>query len=216
MTTIHVHGGLANRLRAIISWRHVCGPLTVAWKPDGQVFHEFFGDAFRPLAGVEFINHVPSGAISTYEPHPDAPAGWERDYLDLRPLADPPALDGPYAAIHMRRTDAITYQKQCMVYEPDSAFVDWCRWTPEEKVFIATDNGTTQIAMIGEVHRLGKQPRFHRYIVEHADQDRAEVRNTPLLHAVWDIYTCAAADSFRGSGASSFTNLIHTLRDLRK
>lgn len=215
MTTIHVHGGLANRLRAIISWRHTVGPITVAWKPDGQVAHERFSDAFRPIAGVEFIDRVPEGAHSTYEPHPHAREGWERGYLDLQPLAEPPAFNHPYAAVHMRRTDAIEYQKQCMVYEADWVFVQWIRDTPADLIFLATDNGTTQYEMVQAIYNNGKQPRFHRYITEHPDQDKPEVRNTPLLHAVWDIWSCVGADYFRGSGASSYTNLIATLRRLR-
>lgn len=212
---VHVHGGLCNRLRAILSYRNVCGPITVAWRPDGQVAHERFSDAFGHLAGVEFIDNVPSGVVSTYEPHPDAPAGWEKDYLQLRPVVMPPVIPGKYAAVHMRRTDAVAYQTACGAYENDAAFEVWCAARPESKIFIATDNGTTQQHMQDAVLGMLKQPQFHSYMASHKQENQAEVRNTSLLHAVWDIYTCARAEAFKGSGASSFTHLINLLRSMR-
>lgn len=216
MTTIHVHGGLANRLRAIISWRHTVGPLTVAWKPDGQVAHARFSDAFKPLSGVEFIDRVPDGVHSTYEVHPHAMNGWERAYLELQPLSEPPVMQRPYAAVHMRRTDAVSYQKQCMAHEADWVFIDWIKGAPMSRIFLATDNGTTQREMIRAISSIGKYPVTYGTIEERENQNESEVRNTPLLRAVWDLWTCASADLFRGSGASSYTNLIRTMRELRR
>ena len=211
MTAIHVHGGLCNRLRAILSWRAVCGPITVAWKPDSQVCDARFGTAFKPLDGVTFVDAPEPGMVSTYEPHPDAKPGWEEAYRDLQPIMTPPRMPAVYSAVHMRRTDCVAYQRDCGAYEPDDVFIDWAR-KAQGLIFVATDNGTTQRVMI---NALPGRVVTHYAITEHADQDRADVRNTTLIHAAWDLFTCAGATMFRGSGASSFTHAIHVLRGLR-
>lgn len=215
MTLIHVHGGLANRLRAIVSWKATVGPITVAWKPDGQVAFERFTDAFKPLDGVTFIDNAAEATVSTYEPHPNAPKGWERGYLDLEPISVMPVGAVEYAAIHMRRTDAIAYQVECGLHESDGVFLDWCLSQPCRAVFVAADNGTTQRLMVDALERSGRRALTHGPIKERPDQDEPEVRNTGLVRAVWDIQACVGAKFFRGSGASSYTNLIHTLRGLR-
>lgn len=217
MTIIHVHGGLANRLRAILSWREMCGSITVAWLPDGQVHGERFSDVFGPLPDVTFSDRLPIGTyVSTCDPHPNAPAGWERAYLELDSLHPAPALACNYSAIHVRRTDAIQYQMESGVHEPESMWIEWLKPIQWPTVFVATDNGTTQRELFAAIQKIGKHPRSHGHIEEHDRQDDPEVRNTTLRRAWWDIETCVAATAFRGSGASSYTNLIETLRRLHR
>jgi hypothetical protein len=215
MTTIHVHGGLCNRLRAILSWRYVCGPLTVAWLPDGQVHHERWSDAFAPLPGVTFIDRKPVSVTSFYEPHPAARGDWQRAYLDLKPLRPAPIIPEPYTAIHVRRTDAHALQTAEKTWHSDEEYMAWALLEPQKDIFLATDNGTTQRKIADYLTRCGKRVHMHEGILEHPDQDLPEVRNTSLLHAWWDIETCARAATFMGSGASSFTDLIETLRRMR-
>jgi hypothetical protein len=209
---VHAHGGLANRLRVIFSYRDAHGPITVAWVPDGQVHHERFSDVFEPIRGVEFIDRPPSGAVSTCDPCPAITSGlWQRGYLELKPIVETPCFDEPYAAMHMRRTDAIVYQLESRAYEPDATFITWAL-DNDLPIFLATDNAETQFQMRDYLIVAGKRVLTHGLISENNEADH---RNTSLLRAWHDVETCVRAERFRGSGVSSFTNLIHTLRGMR-
>ena len=52
MSTVHVYGGLCNRLRAILSRLARDGSLKVVWIPDGEIAHAKWADVFEPIEGL--------------------------------------------------------------------------------------------------------------------------------------------------------------------
>ena len=74
-------------------------------------------------------------------------------------------------------------------------------------VYLATDNVETQRAFLGR-HR--GRVRVGREIVPCGT--KTVLRQTPLADAVVDLFCCAAADVFKGSYYSSFSETIAHLR----
>ncbi len=212
MTPLHVYGGLCNRLRTILSWRSaVYDDLVVAWIPDGEIHHERYEDAFRPLSKVTFVDAPEPTWPKRLDVHPNAPSNWIRGWLDVDLRDSPPEVPGPYAAIHMRRTDCVYMQKEERTWEPDESFARWCSMVPGD-IYLATDNGQTQAVMSRAIEAMGKRPITYASIQEHERQNEGGVRNTSLRHAWCDVLACARATQFKGSGSSSFTHTIETLR----
>ena len=79
VTRVRAFGGLANRLRVVLSWRATFGELEVVWRPDGEIAHGRFLDVFEPLNGVTFVDEKTCGT-RTLDPYPHAPADWQRGY----------------------------------------------------------------------------------------------------------------------------------------
>lgn len=215
---VHAIGGLANRLRVVLSHLATHGPIGVVWVPDGEIAGARFEDVFMPLAAVTFYYHATGASYRTCDPAPNAPAQWERDYAllhlrgdhaqryrELRPVE-------PYSAIHVRRTDhdAIAAQDPTR----DDEFAEFIQ-SAHRIVYIATDNGTTQRRFISAVLETGRTPVYVAPIHEHERQDMSGQRNTTLADSAIDLFMCAGADTFKGTRHSSFSNLIHTLRGLR-
>jgi hypothetical protein len=219
MTRIRAFGGLANRLRVVLSYRAAFGPLEIVWRPDGEIAYGRFLDVFEPLHGVTFLDEAICGT-KTLDPYPAAPADWQRGYSELRLRREweakltyllSPTVD--YSAIHIRRTDHVQLAKACGTYTDDDAFRKWLR-ACESTVYVAADNGTTQAAYLAYLAEAGRASIVYEVIPEHPDQDKGGRRNTTLAHCAVDLFACVRAKSFMGSGESSFTNLVHTLRAL--
>ena len=219
--TVRAHGGLCNRLRVVLSYRAWRGEVDVLWRADPQIAGARWGDVFEPLAGVQFLEHEPDrvDAFTCDNTH-EAPKGWEAAYRELRLL---PALEdkwrtlrvaGPYAAIHARRTDARAHAELHNIFTTDEHLLAWCRGQPYGRTYVATDNGTTQRVLCEGLRTMGKQPVTCAPIAEHPEQDAWERRNTPLADSAIDLFMCAGAAAFEGSGDSSFTNTITMLREL--
>jgi hypothetical protein len=96
----------------------------------------------------------------------------------------------------------------------DQAFLDWCRLA-EDAIYVATDNGSTQVELVKALRAMGKREIVHDEIRIHEDENKGGVRNTTLRHAWCDLLACVGAVSFKGSGSSSYTNLIMTMRGWR-
>lgn len=220
---IHVVGGLANRLRAMLSFRAIHGTIEVGWDADEYVSHARWSDVFAPLEGVTFTPSRPGDAgswESGWSVVPDAPAGWERSYADLRPVAGVQdridyltARLGEYVACHIRRTDhVIDVRARGDTLKPYLEYVNWSRSWLDRPLFLATDNAVTQrtIALMRDGAQFQPMP-----------EDSLEVRPShgrygTLATAVVDLYVCAGATYFLGTEASSFTDTIEILRRLRK
>ena len=207
---LHAVGGLANRLRAILSYRAHYGPLTVVWEPDEYVSYGRWADVFEPIDGVTFEDR---GAwhIEAYAPHPSAKDGWLKAYGELVPKIG--NLDPSPLAIHIRRTDHVPMLKE--LGRLPQRLDEWRDWTSARSgsVWIACDNGETQRAMM---QYLGDRARLYELLPGKEEQGLVDHhRNGSLKHAVVDLYMCAAADEFRGTRDSSFSDTIDVLRSLR-
>lgn len=214
MTRVRVFGGLGNRLRVIFSYRARFGPLEVVWPKDGEIAHGHFLDVFEPLAAVDFVDGFAS--TSTIDAYPDAPAWWRDGYQELKllPQYREKIPLGPYSAMHVRRTDHVGLAKQCGNFTTDEAFHGFIRRAPSP-IYLATDNGTSQLRFMVAIRDAGKKCLTLDGIRVHQDEDASGQRNTTLGHAVVDLFACVGAREFMGSGESSFTNLIRTLRGFR-
>ncbi len=150
MSRLLALGGLANKLRAILSYRAVYGTIDVVWLADEYVSHAHFLDVFEPIHGVEFV--AGGWQKEDFAPHPDRPAGWEASYRFLVPKPQvQQRIDElreelkDYVAVHIRRTDHVPNMNSLgLETTPDEAFRRFVAHWPSHAVFVATDNGETQ------------------------------------------------------------------------
>ena len=113
-----------------------------------------------------------------------------------------------FVAIHVRRTDHIGHAVANKLFTTDAdffAFLD--KQSPAANIYLATDNQGTQKIFKS---RYGERLKAMKWIIP-----RLALRQTDLEDAIVDIFTCANAPEFLGSGYSSFSDLINDLRDTR-
>lgn len=230
---LRVHGGLCNRLRAMLSYGIVHPNLTVEWPVDSAIAFGRFEDVFEPMPGLHIVEPPPGakthnngldtwvdgGTMVDLNPCTNAPKNWGYIYqaLHLLPQHKESLLrvsQPPYIAMHVRRTDSVGYAKSINQLLPDDAYITWAKGRLEPRVYLATDNGTTQREFIGVLRAVGKEVLVQTPILEHAEQDRHDYRNTSLVAAAIDMYACARAVGFKGSPASSFTHTIVALHEM--
>jgi len=195
-------GGLCNRLRVVLSYRAV-GVSQFVWGRDAEICGGYFLDVFEPLAGVEWLDE--GASVTTFDPCRDAPSGWERAYQELVLRDGMPSLARPYSAVHIRRTDHVGLAKSMGRYTSDDDFRGWLKVAPGP-IYIATDNRHTQLVFRDYVRTLGKWSLFYNEIPASEEQ-----RHTTFRHAAVDLFACAGAEHFMGSGESSFSNTARML-----
>jgi hypothetical protein len=218
-------GGLGNRLATILSYRAKYGKLDVVWSHAFQVGGGSWAETFEPLEGVTFaesdaiIHHEGGPKVVgnvTYDNHACCaldpqwyrelrlvPAAWERVYkhhLDV--------------AIHVRRTDFADLK---IAETTDAAFEAFimARTNERGRVYIATDNYTTQRQYWDACTSMRRTPKVQALIPQHAELAH-DHRATGMTFAAVDMFSCANADKFMGTAGSSFSRTIEILRSLRK
>ena len=165
------------------------------------------GDAPPVEAAVACLRHQ---AWDVHHPYKGTDVEW-RMYAVLRPraplreaIARRVAACGPcFVAVHIRRTDfralfGVTHGAADADFE---AFV--LRARADQRVFLATDDAPTQQQL---AQRLG--PRLCAL----TPLDASARRPTSVEEAVVDLFTCAAAETFKGTCWSSFSDTIAHLR----
>ena len=206
-------GGLGNKLRVVLSWYQRCAQqgrrLDVCWKTD-DACPGFFLDWFAPLPNTSF-HTVPTG---TYDyvgcsTHPDVPQ-YVCAALQLRPhlvdrIRTVIRTMGQYVAVHVRRTDHVSLAKQHDCYTTDEAVHAFLDSHPTLDAYVASDNADTY-------HALRDRYPLRIPLSYHSVVTNAALRHTYVQDAVVDLYVCAAASEFFGSGWSSFTDTIRQLR----
>jgi hypothetical protein len=229
---LHAVGGLANRLRAILSYRAAYGPITVVWDVNEYVSHGRWDDVFLPLEGVSFdyragwtsqFNHHSLNRewdAEDFAPCKDAPAEWERAYREVRPE---PSIVGarieimsagpPYSAIHVRRTDYVpNTEAHAGRVEPLEDYVLWAE-NHGRTCFVASDNGETQDFLMKRLLFLGAGSFSSCSLPGSESQGLTDHhRNGTLADAVVDLFVCSRAAAFKGSVGSSFTDTIEILK----
>lgn len=210
-------GGLCNRLQAILSHRRKHGPLTVVWMPDEYVSHARWGDVFCPLAEVEFVDGGPYD-VEDYAPPLGEPDGWRAAYAEVKLRGSIEYMVPRYEhdAIHVRRTDWHRMVQRYHAFEPmqDAAYLAWCDESALP-VWVATDNSETQGRFMNALgHRFRGDSLIRPSTEEQAEHDHR--RHTTLEQAAVDLFACANAVRFLGSGPlSSFSRTIEDMRRLR-
>jgi len=204
---IRARGGLANRLRVVLS--RFPGP--VVWEPHHECCNAGFLDVFEPVDGLTVLTHG-SGVETT-----DPDRQWSHHLSKVRPRPEIQsridalkASMGSYDAMHMRRTDHVENAKASGRYTPTEDFVRYAL-SCEGPMYLATDNGRTQRDM---AELLGSRLVIGSHISDLGDGHKGGdgVRHTTLADAVVDAWVCAGARRFMGSGESSFSDLIQLLR----
>ncbi len=223
--SLRVHGGLCNRLQALMSYRAVHGRIQVQYAVDCQIGYGRFEDVFEPLSGVTFEyleetrdrptyeDNLPKGTLYANQPCPEADNSWWDAYRDLVLLPEHAARVKAYpSAVHIRRTDFTKLAKDVGVYVNDESFLRQIRQM-DGPVYLATDNMETQATYIKAINDMGKGWEVLDWVPDH--DNRHDNRATGLAHAAIDMYTCSMATSFVGTPGSSFSATIEVLRGLR-
>lgn len=223
-------GGLGNRLQAIFGYRAEFGALDVTWESNADVCGAHFLDVFEPLPDVRFISpHEASeqghAAMVDYAPPFPPPPDWEEGYGDLllRPklaaalVGDLKAVCASYDAMHVRRRDQAILARRVGLYVDDVDFHIWLRSIDRlHNIWLATDNGASQAKWLEEGLALGKAMLYKTSLppcVSEETDEHDHSRVTSLENAVIDLWMCAHAREFFGSGAhSTFTLTIERLR----
>lgn len=202
--------GLCNRLRVVFSFRKEAllkgWPLEVEWHLEEECVGHFL-DVFEPVDGVDFVS-VLSGEADYRGCYQCCPP----DYADLRPneavrkfIRDNlRELGDDFVAVHVRRTDHSRHAIKRECFTPDEEFHEFVEGT-QGPLFLATDEQEVQHEFrLRYGDRLKATSPF-----EHPDK----LRQSSLMRSVADLYTCVLATQFKGSGWSSFSRLIITLRN---
>ena len=215
-------GGLCNMLRVVFSWyakaKKEGRALIVCWTPSNAC-PGFFLDYFEPVPGIRFIKGYNPGAYYDYQGccvleefnHPSMYAALKpKAHIHAKANANIAELKTSgigFVAIHARRTDHIKDAMANNKFTTDTAFFEFLDKQPQDtNIYLATDNLGTQ-----EIYKAkyGNRIKALKWITP-----RRAVRQTELEDAIVDIYTCASANAFLGSGWSSFSDLINDLRVL--
>lgn len=216
-------GGLCNMLRVVFSWyaraRKEGRVLIVCWVPS-EACNGFFLDYFEPVHGIEFIkgynpvikyDYRGCGVLEEFN-HPSMYATL-KPKLDIQEkinakITELESGNNGFVAIHVRRTDHIGHAVANKLFTTDAdffAFLD--KQSPAANIYLATDNQGTQKIFKS---RYGERIKAMKWIIP-----LLTLRQTNLEDAIVDIFTCANAPEFLGSGYSSFSDLINDLRDTR-
>ena len=113
-------------------------------------------------------------------------------------------VQNKYYSIHIRRTDHIDLAKSRNKFTTDKEFHTFINKNKNKNFYIATDDPKTYNAFKNR-HKKNIKFKYH-------ETNDSEFRKTSMRDAIIDIYMCVYADKFIGSGYSSFSNLIKSLR----
>ena len=211
-------GGLANYLRTIFSYNEYCKKhnksLTVLWEVS-DTCNGFFLDYFYPLKNTSIIKINKSDSkkynidYNGSKWHEDYSPFKKNIYTDLNIL---PHISEKikkilnnysFDAVHIRRTDHIENAKKNNRFTTDEEFIDFIK-NSKDKVYLATDNRATQ----DKFYKLFPDKIFFNKRLP----DSKNLRVTSLEDSIIDIFACTKANSFKGSGWSSFSDLINHIR----
>ena len=212
---IHPTGGLSNRLRVLFSYYKEASKhnknMIVVWTRDSEC-DGLFLEYFRPIRNVTFVENTDYNIdYKGYNIHPNYNEHTEciYKYLVMQPwlkedIAQKRMHMGNYIATHIRRTDHSALAKKANMYTTDDDFINFLD-ASSENIYIATDNKQT--------YDLFKQKYGDRILHSYPDaiQENA-LRITNLKESIIDLYMCVYANQFKGSGYSSFSDLIYVLR----
>jgi len=120
-------------------------------------------------------------------------------------------LENKYIAVHIRRTDHIAMAKSVNQFTTDDEFIEFLDTYPDYNIYLATDNRQTQ-----DIFFNNNKYKHRIKVIKFINPLQRQLRYTTLEDTIIDIFTCVNAMFFKGSGLSSFTDLINDLRKLKK
>ena len=230
MLVIKPSGGLSNYLRVIFSYYEYARlnsedkKIIVLWDVTSPC-NGFFLDYFEPVENIEFINtRVDKKRYNELKNHKIDYNGcyqhkdYNPNYEKLKVLPSIKnkidnlikILDNDYIALHIRRTDHIQLAKKYNKYTTDEDFFNFIENSKNNKeieyknIYVATDNI--------ETYDLFKK-KYNLKLNYHKTLNT--LRKTSMEDAIIDIFMCGNAKIFKGSGGSTFSNLIDNIRELK-
>lgn len=219
MHTIIPKGGLCNRLRFVFSHLMFCKKnnkeLYVIWIKD-KFCNGFYLDYFEPIEGVTFvkkrdpklkINKKGAGTHRQF-PFPDYSLLKLQPYMKFAILNRIEKLGEKYISIHIRRTDHIGFAKSRNLFTSDEDFIKFLKENSQYNIYIASDN---KISYNNIASNFPNRVKFKYHNIF-----KKGVRRTTLQDSIIDLYMCIYSYKFKGSGLSSFSELIITLRNSLK
>lgn len=206
-------GGLCNKLRVVFSYyklaKHRNLPLVVIWET-GKECNGFFLDYFQAVPGITFERSNSNNRTIDYRgcrTHKDYFPDY--DELQLMPYMTSKiqnkirVLGSQYIAVHVRRTDHVELAKKRNQYTGDEEFYKFIDAYPQCNLYIATDNKQTYDEFRNKYNRRVKLPY---------NENVDDLRQTSLEDSILDLYMCMHSYKFKGSGWSSFSELIDLKR----
>ena len=227
MITIQPYGGLCNYLRTIFSYyaytRKNNLELNVIWIKNSSC-PGYFLDYFEPIPHVSFKKQVDKDVKIDYKGHngkENVPPKYDKlklkSYMKKIIFDKLNILNKKYISVHIRRTDHMKLAKDNNNYTHDKEFIDFLDKSDNNKnIYIATDNEITYNKFKKKYPNRIKfnYHKKNKDIVGPQGSKIETMRQTPLQDAIIDIYMCVYSDDFIGSGWSSFSQLIKSLRNL--
>ncbi len=225
---LYSHSGLCNRLRLLSCYREKAEledkdiemhwvQCPACWTP--------FDKLFCPIPRVNFVykkhgrntkrSRPPNSAISLAKIQQEKLNSF---YLDIVPLEHiqeqieslRDTLGETYTACHVRRTDIHRIQKKHNKAAPtDQDFFDFIENNISDRVFVATDNKSTQSLFRD---RLGDRAVFVTELSNNGSS-RWPKRVTSVKDAVIDLFLCIHDKNFMGTACSSFSGFIQAYRE---
>ena len=214
MFTVLPNGGLCNKLRVLLSYYEFAKKqekiLHIKWVVSKYCNGNFL-DYFETIPEIQFINNLSSDNIIKYRGcyiRPNFKPNYEYlvllNHMKEKIQNKINILGNNYIAIHIRRTDHITLQKNKGVYRShtDEKFIDWIDKNKNNvNLYVATDNQETYNTF------KEKYPQIIKFNY-HTKENKDDFRETSLENAIIDLYMCVYAKNFKGTCKSSFTETI--------
>lgn len=203
---IKSNSGLANRLRILFFHFKFYKSIEMVW-PVNRYCNGRFLDHFKHINGIRFVDR-PCGPLHKFDGRITSNADYSQLLLRdevLQQVAERLVLlsDG-FTAVHIRRTDHSRLARHRRRFSPDENFYEFIEKT-DGPLFVACDCPETQ-------NRFSR--RYANRIVGQSEFEFPKaLRQTSLRTSILDIYTCANASRFLGSGHSTFSLLICRLHE---
>lgn len=115
-------------------------------------------------------------------------------------------LGNKYIAAHIRRTDHIGLAKKNNNFTPDDDFINFFNKYKDYNIYIATDCLDTQIKF---KNIFKNRIKYMKMINNNIKEKRKTDKTATLI----DMFICAFSNIFKGSGYSSYTDMILNIRN---
>ena len=216
--TIKISEGLCNRLRTIYPFLEYCEinhyKLNVVW-PINKYCVSSYSSIFDTYYNLNFVEEKycknidfcgfspPSYLIQLLKHHNYYRFFNPKDSIQHQVKNYLKNINSEYNSVHIRRTDHTNLAKNKKVFTDDLTFIKFIEQSPHP-VYLATDCSITQTRF---AQHFGSKILVHKPI-----KQKSNFRQTSLEHALIDIIICSMSNHFLGSGYSSFSGLISSLK----
>ena len=223
---LYSHSGLCNRLRLIVAYKHLSDiknkQIEFFWVKSPQC-NSLFEDLFQPIPNINFTDLKYGARVRPKQtatklglfPHDEKIKN--KNHLIFKPVHSimnevkeaQKTIGDDYISCHIRRTDIITIQKKYNIEPPsDQDFIDFIESHPDKKVFLATDNRTTQEKFI----KMFPKRLAYACVVQGDGSKRHPKRTTSIQDAVKDLFVCIGSTDFMGTSSSSYSTFIENYK----